>query len=86
VLGAMGLCHVIIIIVAVIGPFIGSALRGIRISMQRKGMVSITIALSVIQLLLLMQLLHLVHLVPFLISQRNLHVAILLVYNRLYVL
>jgi hypothetical protein len=70
---------VIIVVAAVIGPFIGSALRGIRRSMQRKGMVPITIALTVIQLLLLMQLSHLVHLLPILISQRNLHVAVLLV-------
>jgi hypothetical protein len=71
---------VIIVVAAVIGPFIGSALRGIRRSMKRKGMVPTTIALTVTQLLLLlMQLSHLVHLLPILISQRNLHVAVLLV-------
>ncbi len=69
----------IIIVAAVIGPFIGSALSGIRRSMQRKGTVPITIVLTVIQLLLLMQLSHLVHLLPILISQRNLHVAVLLI-------
>jgi hypothetical protein len=71
---------VIIVVAALIGPFIGSALRGIRRSIKRKGMVPTTIALTVTQLLLLlMQLSHLVHLLPILISQRNLHVAVLLV-------
>jgi hypothetical protein len=71
---------VIIVVAAVIGPFIGSALRGIRRSMKRKGMVPTTNALTVTQLLLLlMQLSHLVHLLPILISQRNFHVAVLLI-------
>jgi hypothetical protein len=39
---------VIIVVAAVIRPFIGSALRGIRISMQRKGTVPITIASAVL--------------------------------------